>query len=226
MALVGIVGIIVAVCTLKAIQVQAGLMEEQLREMQEAGKQAARQLSLTERPWISVNLKLIGPLDADETEMRLPLLVEATNVGKSPALGVTIELAAYVLNPTRPSMVIEQRRIADQAKAVSAANPVFGDMLFPGSPPLLQVINIPITVAEIDKYTVGGGELYYFIVILGVAYRSTIDEAAKHCTCVVYDVNRIDLQYPGSRFGFRKGEGLSPASVQISPNPFMAPIAE
>ena len=41
LALVGVVGIIVAVCTLKAIQVQAGLMEGQLREMQEAGKQAA-----------------------------------------------------------------------------------------------------------------------------------------------------------------------------------------
>lgn len=220
---VGWRGVNAAMRTLREIEKQALLMDGQLKEMQEARKQAAKQLAVTERPWLSVNLKTFGPLTVGDTETRIQLLAEVTNVGRSLAIGIDIHPVIYLPRMDKPNIVEELKRISNERVALSSVN--FGSMLFPGSAPLVQPWNIPALATDIEECSIGG--VFYMIqIIVCVAYRSTIDESARLCTAVVYDLFRTDPQQPGFLRSFRKGESVPVDRLLLMPSPLLAPIAK
>jgi hypothetical protein len=207
--------------TLAAISRQADLMDGQI-------KQAARHLALTERPWIMTKLRLVGPFEyysaSPPPRMHVHLLVEVMNEGNTPAINIEVQPTVYVMHMGL-NLAKQLREVATTVKAVSKANPIFGDMLFPRKEPLLKRWTIAVTMEDIETLGHSDG-LFGLAIILGVGYRSTIDDEACHCTVTLYDFNRLDPQYPNQRFVFSKGQAVALDSLVLSPSMFMAPIAE
>jgi hypothetical protein len=202
------------------------VMEGQLKEMQEAGKQAAKQLSLTERPWISPSVYIISPLTADENGIHITLRIELNNVGNSPAVGIWIEPSLYLQHISKPSIVDERKRICEQAVARS---PKWGQIVFPkASPPYMQDFTISATAEDVQKSRVGSGDVVTDMIapeiILCVTYRSTIDEKA-HYTAIIYSLSKLAPKRPNAMFGLRVGESVPKEGLMLYGSIF-GPIAE
>jgi hypothetical protein len=220
----GVSGVYAAIRTLRAIEKQAILMEGQLNEMQAAGLQATKHLGLTERPWLHMHVALAGPLTVTDTEARIPLLITLANFGKSVAVGIWINPELYLMHVDRPNIITELKRLSEEAKACSAVNLNFGHILFPGNMPFIQQWSVGIPIADIEKYSLD--EFYSVEVVICVAYRSTIDQSARHCTGIVYDLHRIDPQRPAAAMALRKGENYQPEMLRLTLSPLMAPITD
>ena len=207
----GIIGIIIAICTLK--------------EMQRAGEQASKQLGLTERPWISPSAYIISPLTADENGIHITLRIEVANVGNSPAVGIWIEPSLYLQHVSKPSVVDERKRICEQ---VIARSPKWGQILFPKGDPYIQGFTIGATTEDIAKSRLGVGNMPDVLaatIILCVSYRSTIDDKAKHYTAMIYDLSRFDPKRPNLMLAFMAGESVPQDQIRLWDSVF-GPIAE
>jgi hypothetical protein len=186
---------------------QADLMEGQLGEMQEAAKQAARQLGLTERPWISPSVSIVSPLTADENGIHLTLRVQLTNVGNSPAVGIWITPTLFLSSMSDLGIVGERKRICDQALNVPVDD--LGQILFPSATPAFaQDWVVHATAEHVKKSSVGGVKrgivvdniyangMYSSQIILCISYRSTLDPTARHYTAPIYNLSMIDPANP------------------------------
>jgi hypothetical protein len=184
--------------TLAAISRQSDLMEGQLKEMQDAGKQTARQLGLTERPWISFSVKLIGPVTFDnENGMRVSISIELTNFGKSPAIGIWIYPHFFLPYQAARNVIDERKRI--YRESIYPPTDGWGKILFPGTnPPLIEEINIGTSAAEVERGMFGNAveSAVAVQIIVCVGYRSTLDEAARHYTAVIYELETFDPNIP------------------------------
>jgi hypothetical protein len=195
---------------------QADAMDNQLIEMREASKQSARHLGLTERPWVSPNAQIVSPLIADEEGVRITIRVEFANVGKSPASGVWGMPTLYLQHPSKPSVLDERKRLCKEAVA-RPVNPL-GEMLFPNAiPPHGVNWNMRASAVEIAQACIIEGTnigFYSVDIILCVSYRSTIDEAARHYTGVIYHLSRIDPSIPGLQ-AFRPEESVPMEQLRL-----------
>jgi hypothetical protein len=217
--------VIIAALTGLAIAYQAREMTRATEEMKRAGDQAAKHLELTERPWVSPRAYIISPLTADENGIHITFRIELANVGNSPAIGIWIEPSLYLQHVSKPSVVDERKRICEQ---VIARSPKWGQILFPKGDPHIQDFTINATTEDIAKSKLGLGKMPDVLaaaVILCVAYRSTIDDKAKHYTATIYDLTRFNPQNPNLMFGFMAGESIPQHELRMSGSIF-GPIAE
>ena len=167
---------------------QADLMEGQIKEMQEAGKQAARQLGLTERPWVSPTIELVGPLSIYGREASTTVRIGLNNYGKSPAMGIDIRAVLNLRQLGKAQPADEPRRTCEQMAPLPASVP-FGIVVFPDAvPPYFQNFlirgTIDDSITDVLDYTPE--------IIICVAYRSTMDEAAQHYTGSIYSLSMLD----------------------------------
>jgi hypothetical protein len=156
--------------------------------------------------------------------MNIRMLIEIRNEGNTPAIGIDVQPREHVPHMGF-NVAKEQRIIADYEKAISANSPIFGDMLFPGSNNVLtKRWTIPVTLKEIGEFC-GDDGTFSVTVILGIGYRSTIDQTARHCTVTVHDFSRTEPQH-GAGFLFFKGQNVPLERLALRPSMYMAPIAE
>jgi hypothetical protein len=149
-----------AVRTLQSIEAQAAmmtrqaeLMDSQLNEMREAGKQAARHLSLTQRPWISMSVSIVGPLVSDDQGVHITVRIQLANVGSSPAIGVMIHPVFYLVHVDRPHPKAERDRLCGEIAARPPIKGGFGPILFPNVfPAYVQDWTFGTSPEELTKY--------------------------------------------------------------------------
>lgn len=215
--LIGGGGVIAAVLTLRR-------MDRQLTEMQQARTQAAQHLSLTERPWVSPNVRIASPLTVDEDGVHITLRIEFNNVGKSPAVGVWATPVLYFGH----DFIEERKRRCNDA----VAHPIneFGEILFPNAVPP-HVMNATLHAGPEDvrnASTLAGSYIgsYTAYIILCVAYRSTLDETARHCTGVIYHLSRIEPKTPDSIFTIPVGESVPIERLRLQSAFPYGPIAQ
>ena len=208
--------------TLKAIQKQAGLMDGQLTQMQEAAKQATRHLGLTERPWISPIVNPVGSLTVTEHGIHLKIRVEVNNVGKSPAVGIWISPSFY-FPKGRPDLADHVKRICEQTKSPTS----WGRIVFPSkTQPYIENWVISGTPEEVER-AVAVDDMYTAMVIVAVGYRSTVDEEARHYTTVLYDLAWIDPTLPiPLRSMLRRGVDYPMEQLSLVVSPLFGPVAE
>jgi len=99
---------------------------------------AGQQLDSSERPWMKVNLVLNGPVTIDAFGLHVPIMIDAKNTGKSPAMKVRAQ-AELIPYGSVSSMDKSQQRICDGLKAVSEVGFArdilgIGDTVFPDDP--------------------------------------------------------------------------------------------
>lgn len=204
LVLVGIGGIGAAIRTLRAIEEQGRQMERQAALMEGQLQQAAKHLGVTERPWIRSSIRLNGPVKFNEQNRALyiPIVASISNEGHSPAIGVVMIPNAYV--DIASHSLLEQDKMAHSVKAISS-QPGFGEGLFPGNK-LSEERVLSVAFADIEKGSQHGH--FRIFIILGVGYRSTIDERARYCTVTAHNLSRAHPLYYGINTIFTMGEDV------------------
>jgi hypothetical protein len=201
--------------TLAAISRQADLMEGQI-------KQATKHLTLIERPWISPVAKVAGPLTDDGDRIGISLSVELSNIGKSPSVGMHIKPVVYAQSRARDNNV-ERKRVCAETLDQAAAAPDSGEIIFPNTSAPAQRWNIGVPKSEIEELS--GGKSYVLVIILCVAYRSTLDDSARHYTCVTYHLMGFDPQHPVGGRGLWIGDSVPVERLRLHGD-VLGPIAE
>jgi hypothetical protein len=99
---------------------------------EDAGKKSeASSINADQRPWISVDVGVAGPLQRNQQgEIRATFLFRIMNVGKSPAIDVVLEPQLVLkFGDTRD----EQIKVRDRMRKGPSKASGFGDVIFPNT---------------------------------------------------------------------------------------------
>jgi hypothetical protein len=142
----------------------------------------ARELELTQRPWISIDLSAAGPMTADSSGDQLPVTVVLRNEGQSPAVQVVIEPEIYLLHTGHSNFLGERKRICELA-----GQGVFGggDAIFPGRE-MRRTYSVPLTPGDVESYRNNNHLSPLLIVCAG--YQPMFKGETSYYTGVVYMV--------------------------------------
>jgi hypothetical protein len=203
---------------------QAVLMSGQLKEMKQAGKQTAKHLSLTERPWISPSAHLASGLTADENGIHVTIRIDLENMGKSPATGMWILPELHMLSGRNAMESLDRsvQRMRNQVKAKVS----WGQIVFPGAKQPQPVRwSLTASVESVRNAVVVDG-MYSVMVIVATGYGSTVDECARHVTMVFYSLDWINPQQPMLRDMLREGVSVPMEQLSLIESPLQGPLAE
>ncbi len=89
--------------------------------------ESAKELELSERPWVDAEISLNGPFTFDPNGANIPLKIVLQNSGRSPALKTAVDvepILGFMGNPVD----FYRKQACQQAAALGS----FGESLFPG----------------------------------------------------------------------------------------------
>lgn len=197
---IGLGGVIAAIWTLRAIENQ--------------GKQADRHLVLIERPWLDPHIQLNGPLEIEgDGGIRLPIVIDITNLGKSPATAITISPQIW-MKSRHENIIDALKSLCEQTEGHCMRNANFGDVLFPGPASQSRIeYTIGVSGEDIQRYSWNG--VYDAFILLCVAYRSTLDDKIVHYTAPTYHLVRVQ-EPPNIPTVFSVGESVPPNRLRLS----------
>ncbi|HEV7673268.1 MAG TPA: hypothetical protein VGQ12_01930 [Candidatus Angelobacter sp.] len=195
LVIISIWGICVAIRTVKAIEEQGVAMKGQLKEMQDAGKQAGQQLELTHRPWVTITPVIVTPLTFDSDGLNITVRFLLKNVGNSPAMKV-------VVHPTldyhwdKSAILARLKALCWSLMDGSAPSlqSLVGFTLFPGdSTP--DDFTFRMTHNEIAASVDTSAKKFIQLTIMGcVDYQFSFAEG-HHQTPFIYDIKRYDASH-------------------------------
>jgi hypothetical protein len=107
------------------------LADRSAKAAEETAKTSAEQLDVADRPWVSIDMNVIGPLTFDANGANLKTLMTLRNSGHSPAAGLWI--LGELLSMAATDLTVERDRLCEEAKAQATTNPRMATTLFPTS---------------------------------------------------------------------------------------------
>lgn len=204
----GTVGVIVALCTLKAINRQVDkmgrqeelifeqikAMHKQITEMSEQTdvlKKSVAAMERGQRPWLSLDAALKSPVTYDDAGAHVIITFRAKNVGHLPAFGVWIDPVMHISGRARQEPTQERDRLCKQI----AETAQIGSVVFPGET-LERDIGITGAASAIEEQNpstpgaVAGDPPRSFNaeIVAVVGYKIAPDEPTYCYTGVIYDI--------------------------------------
>jgi hypothetical protein len=189
-----------------------------------------KQMFLAEnRPWILVKPSIGSDLTYDDKgSARVVIHVTTTNVGKGPAIGVSVAAKFQVVFG---NTIILQQQFIEQQKQVCLQTNESGVTLFPGEQ-FIAKLNLPISVQEMNQLSHSFTAIAktkevltaFPISLLGaVVYRFTFEEGV-HQTGFIFDLNKRDPQNSNINLMIDTDDGPIPANLlQLRQTPFGIP---
>jgi hypothetical protein len=158
---------------------QASLMRKATTAAQKSADAAVKQLEVSERPWIQLDLALSEPLKFDQDGLHSLLKIVMKNTGNSAAASVLMTSEMHV-KPGWPDVEMIQLRekLCDQLKQ-SVTNPFSGavDVMFPGTYPVGEFRRLGVPKSDVENAAKLAGTTGLIPLILTcVVYRSTFND--------------------------------------------------
>jgi hypothetical protein len=174
---------------LSVMQGQLGEIIKQYPELHtsaEAAKSAAdtaaRQLELTERPWVFVkSARVVSPLVFSGGGASVVFEIVLKNVGPSPATDVLLSPRLYLM-PLKEDAIRPVERLCNNKIPSGVSLP--GLTLFPGADSPPQRMSVGLTEEDIKKSTSWG--IISITPIICVAYRPTFNPDARYYSGIQY----------------------------------------
>jgi hypothetical protein len=160
---------------------------------QETTEKLARQLELSQRPWVSVNAVIVGPLtfNADgAAEVTLQFAIR--NVGNTPAKSLSVEPKMFIASLGDQDPVMERSRVCEDNRTRGVGT---DGTLFP-TIELTRSVTFHVDAKEIIKESNRTGSFTPALVVCA-SYRSTFDDRSRYTTAVIYYLRRVDPAHPG-----------------------------
>ncbi len=156
--------------TLKATESAANAANNQAQAALIAAGTAQKQLELSERPWVSADVSLAGPLIYkivagpriyEFSGAQISLRIVLKNTGNSPAVAVSVQLAAY---PNyRDDALEQQHQLCDPLRRYAFNS---GPTIFPGQT-MKEVYSLTLSLKDIEKATRGSNAPFIDPMIIG-----------------------------------------------------------
>lgn len=184
------------------------------RAAEEAANTAAKQLEMAERPWISADLAVGGPLVFGADGAKMPVVLSITNSGRSPATRVEVTVEWFPIFLDRPDPFL---RLMNVCKSVEAASSTISPeavkngahymsrIIFPGKQPS-QIYVLSMDRADIQEGISGIAKHLFpgyapkrralqIDVLACIGYRPPFLEAQYH-TGIITELFRLDSKQP------------------------------
>jgi hypothetical protein len=154
----------------------------------------ARQLELSQRPWISIDTSIESPLtftSAGGAQVSVKFVIR--NVGSTPAKGLSVEPKLSIASQGEHDPVMERSKVCEENRMRESGS---DGTLFPKGE-LTKSVTFLADAWDIVKETSRTGS-FSPVVIVCASYRSTFDDSARYTTGVIYFLRRIDPGHPGA----------------------------
>jgi hypothetical protein len=176
----------------------AGATEKSANAAKDASDIAAKQLELSERPWVDADIKLDGPFDFEEGGgANLPLKISVRNTGHSPATAVSFAWKVLIGSQALTAHNYRDQVCGDASKRATTA-PQFGFALFPNLT-FEQPFGVGIRKEEIEQWhkskdfpgLIGGDVIFFPSVIICIAYRPGFNQTSVYHTAYIFDLVQL-----------------------------------
>jgi len=141
-----------------------------------------------QRPWISVEAKLVSPLTYDEGGAHLIIETSLKNVGKMPAFGVRVIPQMGLVCPGSPNLPEQRDRLLRMVKLITSE---IGSVAFPDAPAIVSRWLITCARRDIEEACAAVSSSFNFFtpaVIVATAYGTGIDEQLRYGTGAIYEM--------------------------------------
>jgi hypothetical protein len=153
----------------------------------------ARQLELTQRPWISIDTSIESPLTfTPEGAAQVSVNFVIRNVGNTPAKGLSVLPKISIASPGEQDPVMQRSKVCEENRMREAGA---DGTLFPKAE-IAKSVTFLGDPWDIVKESNRTGS-FSPVVIVCASYRSTFDDSARYTTGVTYYLRRIDPSHPG-----------------------------
>jgi hypothetical protein len=159
-----------------------------------AADTAARQLELTERPWVDANITLDGPFDFNQNGANIHLKLLLRNTGPSPAESTSISYLGLIGNKTANAENYRDQVCKDATRFTTSMP--FGITLFPNvSFDQRESVGIENDAIKSGKDSIEFPNTHlpddifdYPTVIVCIAYRPTFNKTSIYHTAYILDL--------------------------------------
>ena len=215
-----------------AIAIALGLLIvnlSQLRATSRAAQQAssaakstaeatARQLELTQRPWVSIDTLIESPLTfTSEGSAQVSVKFIIRNVGSTPAKGLSVQPEISIASLDEQDPVMQRSKVCEEnrTRGAGADGTLFPKVEFTKSVTFLG------DARDIVKESNRTGS-FSPVVIVCASYRSTFDDSARYTTGAIYYLRRIDPSHPGHYLRMKNGVDVPQELLVLNYDPIGA----
>jgi hypothetical protein len=168
------------------------VMSGQLKEMQAA-----------QRPWVSANIQIAGPLVFEANGSSIPLKITLKNTGDTPATRILAIPRLFVREKQPMDLLAIQKRRCEAGRRPPVPSGGIGYTLFPGD-----------TVTEYNTPTMthdefGSQQTIAPFIVVCINYQFTYS-GENHQTAAMYTLMRVDPTRPGMAFVIKPQDGSVP----------------
>lgn len=180
-----------------------------------AADASAKELELSERPWVDAAVGINGPFSFDVNGAHLNVLITARNTGHTPALSTTVSPYAMIeFGGPNPHQFRDQK-CRDVAQMVGTSRS--GASLFPGT-----TIPYPTTVdlskEDLEKASKQvKGQISFLKLIVCIAYQPAFADKL-YTTGYIFDVSRVDEKNL-PRIDFAVGQDVDAVHLRLQLGP-------
>jgi hypothetical protein len=191
-AVVIVVGLVIA--NLSQSRATSRATQQASSAAKSTAEATARQLELSQRPWISIDTSIESPLtftSAGSAQVSVKFVIR--NMGSTPAKGLSVEPKLSIASHGDHDPVMERSKVCEENRMRESGS---DGTLFPKGE-LTKSVTFLADAWDIVKETSRTGS-FSPVVIVCASYRSTFDDSARYTTGVIYFLRRIDPGHPGA----------------------------
>jgi hypothetical protein len=178
----------------------------------------ARQLELSQRPWISIDTSVESPLTfTSEGAAQVSVKFVIRNVGGTPAKGLSVQPKIVIASQGEQDPVMQRSKICEENRMREAGA---DGTLFP-KVELTKSVTFLADPWDIVKESNRTGS-FSPVVIVCASYRSTFDDSARYTTGVIYYLRRIDPSHPGTYLRMKDRVGVPRELLALKYDPIGA----
>lgn len=221
----------VGVIQLKLLTRAETVAEKSANAAQQAADVARNTLVATNRPWVSVDLAIVGPLTYTQDEARIEIAFILKNTGTSPAVNVQVDAEIALFTDGRKPALDVMKEICKRAKDSPDDNAVLGHTIFKDRE-FTSLINIGKRKSDVENSLDGfagvekGKNDWFTPVIVGcVSYRFPFQKG-RHITEFLADLRKINQANPRVPLAFKMSDGDVPANQLILTRSFIGGNAD
>jgi hypothetical protein len=189
----GAIAVGLLIVNLSASQATSRATQQVSSAAKSTAEATARQLELSQRPWISIDTSIESPLTfTPEGAAQVSVNFVIRNVGSTPAKGLSVQPKILIASQGELDPVMQRSKICEENRT---REPETDGTLFPRVE-LTKSVTFVADAWDIVK-ELNRTNSFSPVVIVCASYRSTFDDSARYTTGVIYYLRRIDPSHPG-----------------------------
>lgn len=197
---------------------QTSITKESADAAKRVAETSAKELELTQRPWVKVQATISGPLTFDSNGVSVSLLVAISNIGRTPAMGLWV-YPKLILGQPKADPVRDRASLCEDAASLSS---IIGYTLYPNDKPFEQGWTFSASKTEIAE-ALKNIPFLVPIALVCVGYHPYFNEKTPYFTGVTYTIEQPRPDNPRLLVLMQPGKNIPAVQLRATED-WIAPI--